>query len=257
MVGFVAPQGVTARPPARLSDSTPLAAVDLAPADLPELALGLSGFNAIVLEDVPTAELSEAQRAALREWVLRGGQLIVSGGAGIERTLAGLPEELAPVSVTAVEPLAAESLLGPSAAGAAPLPYAGIAPRPAGGGSQAGAKPRRSPYALTLSSLAGAPQPAIEQSLGRGVVTVLAIPLAHPAIEGWEGAGRLWEELLRLGEELPAGFAPENTSLDGFMEGNLAASLTSLPALEPHLRPRLRAAGRRRAAQPGDPDRAP
>jgi hypothetical protein len=232
MVGYVAPQGVTARPPARLNPTTPLAAVDLAAADLPERALGLSGFNAIVLEDVPTAELSEAQRAALREWVLRGGQLIVSGGAGIERTLAGLPQDLAPVSVGAVEPVAAEALFGPSVAGAAPLPYASLVPRAAGDGSQDEAKPQRPPYPVVFASLAAAPQPAIEQSLGRGVVTVLAIPLGHPAIEGWEGAGRLWEELLRLGQELPAGFAPENTTLDGFMEGNLAASLTSLPALE-------------------------
>jgi hypothetical protein len=224
IVALVTSQGATARPPARLNETTPLAAIDLALADLPEQALGLSGFNAIVLEDLPTAELSEAQRAALHEWVLRGGQLIISGGAGIERTLAGLPDGLAPVSVTAVEPVAAESLLGPTAAGAAPLPYASLAPRPMDDGRQ--------PYAVALSSLAAAHQPAVEQSLGRGVVTALAIPLAHPAIEGWEGAPRLWEELLRLGQELPAGFAPENTTLDGFMEGNLAASLTSLPALE-------------------------
>ncbi len=224
MIGFVLPQEATARPPARMNETTPLAAVTLTPADLPERALGLSGFNALVLQDVPTAELSEAQRTALREWVLRGGQLIVSGGAGLERTLAGLPADLAPASVTAVEPLAADALLGPALAGAAPLPFATLVPRASGD--------QRAPYEITLSSLAGAPLPAIEQGLGRGVVTVLAFPLAHPAIEGWEGAGRLWGELLRLGQDLPAGFAPENTTLDGFMEGNLAASLTSLPALE-------------------------
>lgn len=223
VVGMVVAEGVAPRPPARLSGNTPLTAVNLAPADLPDHALGLSGFGSLLIEDVATADLSEGQRAAIREWVLRGGQLILGGGAGLERVLAGLPAELAPAFVGSVESLAAESLFGPSAAGLALVPYAALAPRPADDG--------RSPYALPLSAVAGE-QPAIEQTVGRGAVTVLAFPLGHPALTGWESAGELWRELLRPGVELPAGFAPENVSADSLVEGNVASALTSLPALE-------------------------
>jgi hypothetical protein len=224
IVALVTGQGLAPRLPARFEDGTPLSGVSVAAAALPDHALGLSSFSAMLLEDVPTAELSEAQREALREWVLRGGQLIIGGGAGAERVLAGLPDDLAPVSLAAVETLAPESLLGSAAAGAAALPYATFAPREDASG--------RLPYAISLSDLSGAPQPALEQSLGRGVITVLALPLTHPAVESWEGWPRLWEQMLRHSQELPAGFAPENVSFDGFVEGNLAASLTNLPALE-------------------------
>jgi hypothetical protein len=223
VVGVVVAEGAAPRPPARLSGNTPLTAVGLAPADLPDNALGLSGFGSLLIEDVDTGALSEAQRAAIRAWVLRGGQLILGGGQGLERTLASLPPELAPAFVEAVEPVAAELLFGPAAAGLAPVPYAALAPRPADDG--------RPPYQLPLSAIA-AEQPAIEQTAGRGAVTVLAFPLSHPALAGWDGAPELWRELLRAGVELPAGFAPENVSADNLVEGNVAAALTSLPALE-------------------------
>jgi hypothetical protein len=224
VVGLLAPEGAAPRPPARLNRATPLVAVPLRPADMPEHALGLSGFGALVIEDVATADLSDAQRAALQEWVLRGGQLILAGGPGLERVLAGLPPELAPFLAAPAEPVAAESLFGSEAAGLAPVPYAELAPRSAAG--------RPEPYSLPLPSLGPQLRPAIEQTLGRGTVTALAFPLSHPALAGWAGAPELWSALVRAANELPAGFAPENVTLDSFVEGNMAASLTSLPALE-------------------------
>lgn len=223
VVAMVVADGSVPRPPARLNSNTPLVAVRLAPEDLPDQALGLSGFGSLLIEDIATADLSEAQRAAIREWVLRGGQLILGGGPGLERVLAGLPADLAPAFVGAVEPIAAESLFGAAAAGLAPVPYAALAPRPADGAP--------SPYQLPLTSLTSQ-QPAIEQTVGRGAVTVLAFPLGHPALAGWESAAALWGELLRSRLELPPGFAPENVNADSLVEGNLAAALTSLPALE-------------------------
>lgn len=224
IVAIVTPEGSAIRPPARLNNTTPLVAVRIAPADLPEHALGLSGFGSLLLEDVATADLSARQRDALRQWVMRGGQLIIGGGDGMERTLAGLPAELIPASVSAQLPVAAETLFGPTAAGIAPVPYAQLAPRQPDG--------NRAPYPVSLAALAGQELPALELSLGRGVVTALAFPLGHPALVGWETAPQLWAELLRVSAELPAGFAPENMTMDSFTEGNLAASLTSLPALD-------------------------
>jgi hypothetical protein len=72
----------------------------------------------------------------------------------------------------------------------------------------------------------------LEQSYGRGAVVALAFPLSHPVLLPWEGAQTMWEGLLRPLLELPPGSAPENMTLDGFVETNLASTLTSLPALE-------------------------
>jgi hypothetical protein len=224
VVGVVAPDSVALRTPARLAPTTPLIAVALAPTSLPEQALGLSGLHALVLEDVRTDELSERQRVALQHWVIRGGQLIIGGGAELARTLDSLPPELRPASAGTVSPLPAESLFGPAAAGFAQVPYTALAPN-----TPAGNQP---PYPVRFGALAGQEQAALELTLGRGAVTVLAFPLAHPALAGWEGTPALWGELLRSHNELPAGFAPENITFDGYVEGNLAGSLTSMPALE-------------------------
>jgi hypothetical protein len=226
IVGVVTAEGTEVRAPARLNSATPLTLIPLAPAALPERGLGLSGFGALLLEDVATADLSAAQLQAIREWVMRGGQLILSGGPGVERTLAGLPAELVPASISPAAPAPAETIFDPAAAGLAPVPYATLAPRSVAEGP--------SPYALPLPALGSGAQrlPAVEQSVGRGTVTMVAFPLSHPAMAGWEAAADFWAELLRAGSELPPGFAPENITADGFVEGNLAASLTSLPALQ-------------------------
>lgn len=210
--------------PPRLPDGGALAAVPLAPADLPEHPLGLSTFDTIVLDDAPTAELSEPQRAALDQWVLRGGQLLLSGGPGIERSLAGLPSPMRPADFAGVAAVAATDLLGPAGAGAAELPLATLTPRPGPDG--------RVPYHAPIAGLAAGQTLLLEQSYGRGVVSLSAVPLAHPALLAWERRDQLWADLLRSPNQLPAGFAPDGVSLDGFIEGNMASSLTGMPALE-------------------------
>lgn len=223
LVGVVAGPSGAVRLPARLPDGLGLHTVVLAPGDLPDHPLGLSGLSALVLEGVRTADLRASQRDALGEWVLRGGQLILGGGEGLATVVAGLPPSLRPVDVAAVEPVAPRSLLGGGSAGP-DLPLSRLEPRPGPDG--------RAPYAVPLTAVASAAPLAIEQSLGRGVVTALALPLAHPALAAWEGWPRLWGELLRPTHDLPPGFVPDTMTMDSFVEGTMASVLTSLPALE-------------------------
>ncbi|MCX7791059.1 MAG: hypothetical protein N2378_10510, partial [Chloroflexaceae bacterium] len=207
--------------PARLSGGAVLVPITLRPTDVPEHALGLSALDAIILEDAPTEELNERQRVALSEWVLRGGQLILGGGDGLRRILAGLPATLRTVTVTAVEPVAATTLFGADA-GTGPVPLARLTPL------QDASAP--APYPLPLPT---APKVAVlEQSLGRGAITVIPWPLAHPAARAWSEAPEAWEVLMRPLAPPPPGFEAQAINLDGFLEGSLAASLTSLPALE-------------------------
>ena len=60
---------------------------------------GLQMLDMMVISDVDTGALSEAQRRALVSWVTDGGRLIVTGGPGWQKTVAGL-EALLPIQAT-------------------------------------------------------------------------------------------------------------------------------------------------------------
>jgi hypothetical protein len=214
-------------PPNLLADATRLAYADLRPTDLPSHALGLSSFDLIVLSDVVTAELSADQQAALREWVLRGGQLLIDGGPGAQRTLAGLPADLHPVTLTGLEAQPASTLLGdPTLAETLPLNLVEPTRNALG----------RLAYRVPLTTLEPTAQ-LIEQSYGRGAVGLLPFSLGHPLIRGWAQAPQLWADLLNQTVALPPSSGAPDLSFDTFLEGNLASALTGLPALEmPSLR---------------------
>lgn len=226
MVGLVSASGAGRRITDLAVDGPLLRAVGLTLADLPEQAEGLSSFDALVLDDVPTAELSAGQRAALEGWVARGGQLVVGGGAGAARSLEGLPEPLRIATVAQVETVAAPTLYGAAAlAGQVSLaqlqpvePFEDNAP----------------PYGRTFEQLdAPGPGPlAYEQTFGKGGVTVLGLALSGIAFEGWPQQSRFWNELLWRPNLLPPGFAANTFTVDELINSNLAAALTSLPALE-------------------------
>ncbi|RRR69965.1 MAG: hypothetical protein EI684_14240, partial [Candidatus Viridilinea halotolerans] len=223
IIGLVSGPGAALRAPARLPDGTSLLSVQLAPADLPDHALGYSGLDALVLEDVVTTELSAKQLMALNGWVLRGGHLLLSGGHELPRMLAGLPSTLQPVAVPAVGRWPALELLDATAR-PDDVPLAHLEPLADGAG--------RSAYALPLAGLTFSDPLAIEQRFGQGSVTALSLPLGHPALAGWEGVPMLWANLLHPAAELPPGFAPDSMSSASFIENNLSATLTTLPALE-------------------------
>ena len=65
---------------------------------LPPDPLGWEGLDVLILNDVDSTALNAEQRRALETWVAHGGRLIVGGGAGAARTVAGLAD-LLPVTV--------------------------------------------------------------------------------------------------------------------------------------------------------------
>ena len=68
--------------------------VTLTPDDLPARAEALRSLDSLIISDVDTTALSADQQAALHLWVSQGGRLLIGGGIGAQRTLAGLPDEL-------------------------------------------------------------------------------------------------------------------------------------------------------------------
>ncbi len=76
---------------------------------LPDRSVALDSLNTLIISNVDTGALTEAQRAALSAWVANGGRLIVTGGPGWQKTSAGLRDllPLSPASAILLEDLSA------------------------------------------------------------------------------------------------------------------------------------------------------
>jgi hypothetical protein len=66
----------------------------LAARRLPDRSAALDGLDTLIVSNVDTGALTESQRAALSAWIADGGRLIVAGGAGWQKTAAGLADLL-------------------------------------------------------------------------------------------------------------------------------------------------------------------
>jgi hypothetical protein len=177
-------------------------------AALPESAASLRGVNVLFLHDIDTAALSQAQRDALALWVHVGGQLVVSGGGGGQRTAAGLAD-LLPADVTGEVMQGDLASLGQ---------IAGAEPPPVGGATLSVAKPRASAESLPPNAAL-----LFRWLRGAGAVTFTTFDLA--GLRGWAGEPKLWSRLLAPLEVLAPGFDARQRRL------NLLQSSLRLPSL--------------------------
>jgi hypothetical protein len=226
VVGVISADGAIRRMPNAGPNGNPVRSVGLTLADMPDNALGLSLFTSLVIDDVSTEGLSQPQQDALEGWIARGGQLIIGGGVNGSKVLAGLPETLQIVQFGAGADRPARDFFGPTAPEST-VRLASLVPT-------TDSSVRPVPYVRPLTSLPNrVDQPLIyEQTIGKGAVTVVGLPLNGPAFNGWPEQMQFWQEVLWQPDLLPPGFAPNTFTVDGLIEGNLAAALTSLPALE-------------------------
>jgi hypothetical protein len=159
----------------------------LRPADLPPHSAGLAGVDALVLAATNTGTLPTEAREALAGWVLRGGLLLVGGGANVQATAAGVAD-LLPVRVTGTRP--ATDLTALSAYAAFPVPLELSTPAlvatatldPAAGGQ-------------ILAGDADLPL-VVTRTYGRGRVTFLALDPSLTPLREWAGGTELWTRLL-------------------------------------------------------------
>ncbi|MCG8349923.1 MAG: hypothetical protein MI924_19330 [Chloroflexales bacterium] len=230
-IGVVTSDGVQIRLPDQLASKALLTTIPLRLQDLPDQVHGLVMFDALVLNDVPTEELRDDQRAVLQEWVARGGQLVLAGGAGAQRTLKGLPELLRPVNYIDLQQVAARDLLGLADNDAGELTIAHVEP--------VAATDQESPIYPLVTGILNEAAPdfnntpvLIERALGNGAVTFFAASFDASAFVNWPGQQTFWSEILHQRQMLAPGFGPAGIRSDTFVEGNIATALTELPALE-------------------------
>jgi hypothetical protein len=222
LVGLVAPErgALTLLSAASLSgQDRPKELVDLAPVDLPERVEGLRSFDLLVLNDVDTSSLSPEQAAALETWVRDGGRLVIGGGAGAQRTAAGLPATLLPLSpqgMKEVDALPALAVFAAADAIRVPGPFVVATGAPREG--------------RTLAELEDLPL-LRERAVGDGAVDFVALDLAVTPFDAWTGTAAFWEQLIGPGAAYPE-WLPTDMSARQMQASSMSYAVTNLPSLD-------------------------
>ncbi len=189
--------------------------------ELPEHSEGLGSFDLLVLNNVDTSKLTPKQGEALQNWVEQGGRLVIGGGSGAQRTLAGLPASLRPVETgdNTEHPIADLHRLA-SFVGQTALPNSG---------SVLVTDFTASATALRAGD-AALPLVA-ERSLARGSIDFVALDLAAAPFEGWTGTQTFWETLVAPGAAYPENM-PTDMSARQMRSGSFYWALTNIPSLD-------------------------
>lgn len=167
--------------------------------NIPTRSTALDAVDVILFTETNTGELSPSQQAAIAQWVVRGGHLIVTGGSDWQATAAGVSDllPLIPERSNPTEDLSSIQAL------------AGFGDLDVLDGEVIRAEGELIPGAQVLAGDADAPMVA-RRSLGSGTVDYIATDLSNQALRGWDGLNDLWLTLLSSTEPLPAwsgGFA--------------------------------------------------
>ena len=151
--------------------------------DLPTSAQLLSSLDCLILSNASLGGTNDQQREALRGWTAAGGLLVVAGGPGWQKTLAGLPPGLLPVEVSGTVPLRSAKALED---------YFGEPVEDPGPWLIADARPTDGAVVVAQDN-----HPLIVAARrGEGAVVFLAMDQALEPLRSWRGAGPLWKHLL-------------------------------------------------------------
>ena len=171
--------------------------VPVSPSDLPENPIAYDGVDAVALDDLPVRSLSDGQFRALRQFVARGGTLVLSilrqmnglERSGLRDVLPGVPAEARNLA----EVRALHVATGTECALDRPRAMTLFEPR-------AGARAWDDSVPVV-----------IHRPFERGCVVNCGFPLSAPFLERWPGASRFMGILLDFektgGIPLPGGYA--------------------------------------------------
>ncbi len=149
--------------------------------ELPSASPAWNALNVLILNDVDTGKLTTAQNQALRDWLMAGGHLVITGGPNWQKTTAGLAD-LLPVEISgsaSVFSLSALKDLTGNGVGAGPFVAA----------------QGRVTAGRVLAAQDDLPL-AAQQEWGAGTMTWLALDLALAPLRDWAGNEHLWRTLL-------------------------------------------------------------
>lgn len=211
--GLLAPALAQVRPSSRVTRVALLTAENL-----PDQARGWEALDALVIYDYDSGQFSLEQRAALEDWVLSGGRLLIVGGLPFERSLAG---------IEALSPVQAERGESASLGVLASLGSAGIDAQtevPLASGALA-------PGAATLMEAEGQPL-LVEMQRGLGRVVFFAADPALEPLRSWPDQSALWALALANSAARPAwSFGFNSSNWDSLRSASASIPGLSLPSI--------------------------
>jgi len=151
--------------------------------DLPPVSAAWQSLDVLIISDQDTGPLTPEQRAALRDWVTMGGQLVVLGGPSWQKTAAGL-RDLLPLTPTGARTVSEWEGLAALAANAPTLSGEGTI-----------AVGSLNPNAVVLASAGEAPL-IVTQRMGYGQVAFFAADPAFAPLRGWDGLEDVFRRVL-------------------------------------------------------------
>ncbi|MEK3882238.1 hypothetical protein [Paenibacillus sp. PL2-23] len=193
------------------------------PMELPEETVMLDALDTLVINDISTQEWSGDVVQAIKEWVARGGTLVLSGGAGYSKTAAAFTD-IAPLQASGTTTIeTAESLAGSSGE---PLVLSSPLTLSSGQLTE-GAKAVLREEAVIV---------AAKRDYGFGTVVYAAFDPSLEPLATWKGSAPLWSKLLHHNlsnmQGMTGVFLPSPT-----YNNNLMWSLSHLIDLFPSIKP--------------------
>ena len=148
--------------------------------DLPDAWGGYDGLEMVVVHDTYFRQLRESQVSALQRWVVSGGVVVFTGGAGgLQHANAGFADML-PVEVTGLAELTAVPEL------------AALTGQTAGPRGKTEVAVSRLTAGDVVAERDGVPL-VVRRPLGQGTVWFLAMDPTVPPFTGWPGTLALWQ----------------------------------------------------------------
>jgi len=185
---------------------------ELAVANLPDRVQAWQALDVLVIADVDSGTLSTNQRQALAAWVANGGQLLVAGGPGWQKTAAGL-SDLLPLIPTGTQNLSGLGAL--QAYSIEPMEDAGQVVAASGS---------LTAQAEVLVAQDGLPL-VVRRLLGQGQVIYLSADPGLKPLKNWDGMSSFYQDLFSAMPDQP-GWA------NGFINWSTAEEASnSLPGL--------------------------
>lgn len=205
--------------------------VDVPQAEFPAKFEVLRSLDTLVINDIDTSLFDADQKRAIELWVRQGGNLVLGGGSGAQKTLAGLPLSLVPFTFEALEELQELTALvgfsAHSATGEEQTPPVEEPIRVPGPFLAAVGEPVDS----RILSQQGSVPLVFEKKVGNGTVTFAALDLSSSPFDAWAGTVHFWENLLSPGAAFPD-WIPPDVSNRQQMAGQMPYTLTNLPMLD-------------------------
>jgi len=196
--------------------------VDLNIDDIPVRSEALRSLDLIILNNTDTSKLLPEQSAALSEWVQQGGQLVIGGGSGAQKRIAGLSELLKIGTFERSFDIQAEELLPISHfANDIPLETQGayiVAKVTPSDGVKIIAGDEKLPF-------------VIQKTVGAGLFQFIALDLSIAPFDGWSGTSTFWETLVGTYVIYPTNM-PYDVSPRQYRANSLFYSLSNIPSLD-------------------------